>query len=66
VPGYQQQPSERERLATLEANYENLSNTVDTLVTREEFIPVKLITYGLTGIILTSVIISLIGHLGLK
>ena len=58
--------SDKERIATLEANYTNLSDTVKLLVTRAEFLPVKLIVYGLTAIILTSVGVSIIGHVVLK
>lgn len=60
------QPTDRERLATLEANYLNLIRDIDNLVTKDEFGPVKLLTYSTAGIILTSVMVSALGHLFIK
>ena len=60
------QPSDKERLATLEADSKNQKDLNKSFVTRDEFLPTKLISYGLAGIILTSVAISLIGHMLIK
>jgi hypothetical protein len=56
------QQSQIERIATLEANYKTLIETVRGLVTRAEFTPVKLIAYGLISIMGLVVITAVLGH----
>lgn len=41
---------------TLEAKFEHLEKLVETFVTRPEFDPVKMITYGMAGSILMTVL----------
>lgn len=54
--------SERERIAVLESEVKALAEKIKNLVTKDEFATVKLITYGMAGIILSSVLISLLGR----
>jgi hypothetical protein len=55
--------SDKERLAILETNQAALRDDVDDKVSKDEFAPVKLITYGLAAIVMTSVAVTLIGHI---
>jgi hypothetical protein len=64
MPEYQK--SDKERIAILETNYDNLVEVVKTLVTQDQFQSVKLIAYGAVGIIVTSVLISIMGHFLVK
>jgi hypothetical protein len=50
-----------ERIAALEARIEGLVDQAKTFITRVEFGPVKLITYGLVVSVLGSSITSLMG-----
>ena len=49
-----------ERLARIETKMEGILDKLDELVSRAEFLPVKLITYGLAGGILTAFLSALI------
>jgi len=49
-----------ERLARLETRLESVTYELEKLVSRAEFIPVKVITYGLSGGILTAFLSALI------
>jgi hypothetical protein len=49
-----------ERLARIETKIEGVVNKLDELVSRAEFLPVKLITYGLAGGILTAFLSALV------
>jgi hypothetical protein len=49
-----------ERLARIETNLEHLTVSLEKLVSRAEFQPVKLITYGLAGGILTAFLSAVI------
>jgi hypothetical protein len=64
MPEYQR--SDKERIASLETDIGNLKETLKTFVTRDEFLPVKLIAYGLAAIVLSSVAVTLIGRVLLK
>jgi hypothetical protein len=64
---YSPQPrSDKERIATLEANYLSIMKAIESFVTQDQFLPVKLIAYGLAAIVLTSVLVSVIGRVLLK
>ena len=52
--------SHSERLARIETKMENVLDKLDDLVSRAEFLPVKLITYGLAGGILTAFLSAVI------
>jgi hypothetical protein len=54
--------SEKERLAILETNQAAMQEDLNDKVSKDEFGPVKLIAYGLAAIVMTSVAVSLIGH----
>lgn len=49
-----------ERLARIETNLEHLTVNLEKLVSRAEFQPVKLITYGLAGGVMTAFLSALI------
>lgn len=49
-----------ERLARIETNLEHIVGKLEDLVSRAEFQPVKLITYGLAGGILTAFLTAVI------
>ena len=49
-----------ERLARIETKMESVLEKLDDLVSRAEFLPVKLITYGLAGGILTAFLSALV------
>lgn len=49
-----------ERLARIETHVENVLSRLDDLVSRAEFLPVKLIAYGLSGGILTAFLSAVI------
>jgi hypothetical protein len=51
---------QHERLARIETHMEHMVNRLDEVVSRAEFLPVKLITYGLAGGILTAFLSALI------
>jgi len=59
-----------ERLATLETEIKQIKNTVNKiddnidkkLVTKNEFLPVKTIAYGMLGIIITAVLTAMVGQ----
>lgn len=55
-----------ERLTRIETKMENVLEKLEDLVSRAEFAPVKLITYGLAGGVLTAflsaIIFKVIGH----
>lgn len=59
--------NDKERLAKLEANYINLRDSyresLKKFVTRDEFLPVRLIVYGLVAIIGSSILIPLVERL---
>lgn len=56
--------NDKERLAKLEANHANLADSFKEFktkfVTRDEFLPVRLIVYGLVAIIGSSILIPLV------
>lgn len=62
--------SDRERIAILETNQSGMESDIGELkekkVSKDEFAPVKLITYGLAAIVMTSVAVTLIGHALIK
>jgi hypothetical protein len=58
--------SDRERIAILETNQGAMRDDLDEKVSKEEFGPVKLIAYGLAAIVMTSVVVTLIGHVLIK
>ncbi len=49
-----------ERLTRIETKMENVLDKLDEVVSRAEFLPVKLITYGLAGGILTAFLSAVI------
>lgn len=49
-----------ERLARIETNLEHLTVNLEKLVSRAEFQPVQLITYGLAGGVMTAFLSALI------
>lgn len=49
-----------ERLARIETNLEHLTVNLEKLVSRAEFQPVKLITYGLAGGVMTAFLSAII------
>ena len=51
-----------ERIATLEANYKTLIEVVRGLVTKAEFLPVRLIAYGTVAIMGLVVMTAVLGH----
>jgi hypothetical protein len=51
---------QHERLARIETHMEHMIARLDDVVSRAEFLPVKLVTYGLSGGILTAFLTALI------
>ena len=49
-----------ERLARIETHLEHVSTRLDEVVSRAEFLPVKLISYGLAGGVLTAFLSAVI------
>lgn len=49
-----------ERLARIETHLEHVATRLDEVVSKAEFLPVKLISYGLAGGVLTAFLLSLI------
>ncbi len=59
MPEYQR--SDKERIAALEQDNKNIHSLMESLVTHDEFVTVKLIAYGFVAIVLSSVVISIVG-----
>ena len=55
-------PSQIERIVTLEANYKSLADLVRSCVTKQEFLPVRLIAYGTVAIMGLVVMTAVLGH----
>jgi len=55
------QKTDKERIASLEADNENRKRKEESFVTKDQFLPVKLIAYGLAAIVMSSVLIAIIG-----
>lgn len=49
-----------ERLARIETHLEHVATRLDEVVSRAEFLPVKLIAYGLAGGVLTAFLSAVI------
>ena len=49
-----------ERMVRIETKMENVLEKLDEVVSRAEFVPVKMITYGLAGGILTAFLSAVI------
>jgi hypothetical protein len=58
--------SDKERIAALEKDNENIHINMGSFVTRDEFTSVKLIAYGFVAIVLSSVLISIMGRFVFK
>jgi uncharacterized membrane protein YecN with MAPEG domain len=62
----ERQQTDKERIASLEATLKALQEQVKEFVTKDQFLPVKLIVYGLIGIVGSSVVVSLLGRVFVK
>jgi hypothetical protein len=49
-----------DRLARIETRMESVTDTLESLVSRAEFLPVKLIAYGVAGGVLTAFLAAVI------
>lgn len=49
-----------DRLARIETRMESVTDTMESLVSRAEFLPVKLIAYGVAGGVLTAFLTAVI------
>lgn len=49
-----------DRLARIETRMESVTETLESLVSRAEFLPVKLIAYGVAGGVLTAFLAAVI------
>jgi hypothetical protein len=52
--------TDAERLARVEVQLESVARDLERLVTRAEFLPVKTITYGIAGGVLTAFLTAVI------
>lgn len=50
----------RETLKSIDNKFESIEKKFDNYVSKERFEPVKIVVYGLIGIILTSVLVTLL------
>jgi len=55
-----QETMHHERLARIETHLEHVATRLDEVVSRAEFLPVKLIAYGLAGGVLTALLSAVI------